>query len=279
MMLENISWELRKLLAFPIPEVIVTLLVFNFTVALQPVEAVFNTPISSYNSIRLHTILFSTIFTFSFNFFFGRGAILPSSTLMMEGIITGILSTMLFTYEREIKTIDVDLVYSRGRKEIYISKTIALTFFVTFLLYISGLIVIVYVTKFSYVLEVFVLSLTLFVGILVQEIFVVSICLLLSIISERSIISLIANIFTFYSLDMLLGILSRNSFISGLLAYIPPNSAISIFYMPEFLGWYIQNDLIKLPIVLLQQPFLITIYISLIGLGISYFYFTRFYEV
>jgi len=240
--LESICWELKKLMSFPIPEIVIISIIFSGTISLP-------------NLVLLESTIRSSIQAFVRNVLFSM-----LGGFMVQGVVTGVLATVLFVYERETGVLDTELVYSHSRKELFIGKFLALVF--ASILYFSAatLILIIENLRGMWLVESIASMLVLFLPALIQMLFIISICIFISVVSQRSIISMLSVALIFYSLDtMSFHVSEEISFLS----FIPPLSTKEFLLVPH-VG---------------IEALVTTLVISVAFLLAAYIYFTRLYEV
>ncbi|MEM2944966.1 MAG: hypothetical protein QXI87_01320 [Thermoproteota archaeon] len=240
--LESVRWELKKLLMFPIPEIVIVSMIFNGTVVLPSIIVLQDAHPYVYGFVQniLHSII---LYTF-----------------MVQGITMGIVAATIFAYEREAGILDTELVYSRSRTELFVGKFIAL--FLAGIIYYFTVILMLVVYNFrgSWIIESVSSLFSLCPPMLVQIIFIISLNIFISTISDKIVISVLSSALTFYSLDNLLKY--SNPQPGSFLYNIPPISTSAFLYVPEVAG-----------------NLIVAFIISLAFLLVAYVYFTRFYEV
>lgn len=243
---ESIHWELKKLMIFPIPEIVIVSMIFNGTIR--------------FPSLLLLSISPPTILSSIQNFVC---YILDSmlSAFMVQGVITGVLAAILFVYERESDVLDVELVYSRSRKELFIGRFLALFLASIICVSVTTLILLVENLRGMWLMDSFLFMLIRFPPILVQTLFLISVSIFISVISQRSIISILSAALIFYSLDTMSFQYSSEEI--SFLSLIPPQSTRKLLIVPH-MG---------------IDALVTTLAVSIGFLLATYIYFTRFYEV
>jgi ABC-type transport system involved in multi-copper enzyme maturation permease subunit len=228
---------------FPIPEIVIISMIFNGTISFSSL-------------ILLESTIRSSVHVFVKN-------VLSSmlSNFMVQGIVTGVLATVLFVYERETGVLDTELVYSHSRKELFIGKFLALVF--ASIIYVSATILILVIENLRgmWLVESIASMLVLFLPMLIQMLFIISICIFISVISQRSMISILSVVLIFYSLGTMSS--QYNPEEMSFLSFIPPLSTQGFLIVPH----KSINALVA------------TLAISIAFLLVAYIYFTRLYEV
>jgi|GEM_PF-3273806 ABC-type transport system involved in multi-copper enzyme maturation permease subunit len=240
--LENIRWEFKKLLIFPIPEIVIVSMIFNGTLVL-PSIIVLSEGVYVYSFVKniLHSII---LYTF-----------------MVQGVTIGVMAATIFAYEREAGILDTELVYSRSRTELFVGKFTALFLVGIIYFFTVVLMLIVYNLRGSWLIESVSSLISLCLPMLVQIIFIISLNIFISTISDKIVISILSSALTFYSLDNLLKY--SNPQPGSFLYNIPPISTSAFLHVPtEAAG-----------------NLIVAFIISLCFLLVAYLYFTRFYEV
>ncbi len=242
--LESIRWELKKLLMFPISEIVIVSMIFNGTVVLPSIIVL---PESAHLYVYgfVQNILHSIILY----------------TFMVQGVTMGVVAATIFAYEREAGILDTELVYSRSRTELFVGKFIALFLAGIIYFFTVILMLIIYNFRGSWLIESVSSLFSLCPPMLVQIIFIISLNIFISTISDKIIISILSNVLTFYSLDNLLKY--SNPQPGSFLYNIPPISTSAFLYVPTEVAGNLTVAFI----------------ISLSFLLVAYVYFTRFYEV
>ncbi|MEM3648563.1 MAG: ABC transporter permease subunit [Thermoproteota archaeon] len=241
---ENVYWELKKLMVFPIPEIMIISMVFNGTIELPNLLVFSNSTIHSSLQMFVQYILNSVLGTF-----------------MIQGVVTGVLAAILFVYEREAGILDMELAYSRGRKELFAGKLLAL--FLASIIYVSAvtLILVVENLRGMWLAESLISIIFQFLPVLVQTFFIISVSVLISTVSEKSIISILSTVLVFYSLNTMS--FHYNPEEIFFLSFIPPSSTRRFLIAP-----HLSTDALAT-----------TLAISIGLLLVAYICFTRFYEV
>ncbi|MEM1547571.1 MAG: hypothetical protein QXU09_00260 [Thermoproteota archaeon] len=251
MNLESIRWELKKLFAFPIPEIMIASMIFNGTIMLPSLMGSLSS--EDVGSLESYTIIY----------FFAKQILYPvvSFAFVIQGILMGVITAIILPYERESGMLDTELAYSRNRTELFAAKLIALILFGIICLFTSTIVLLVYNLRGAWLVETFFsFSFSCF-SLLIQTIFIISLNVLISTVSDRTVISILSSALIFYSLDNLIKYsnLQPGSFLYN----IPPISTSKFLIVPH----EAVNNLIA------------TFTISLGFLLIAFIYFTRFYEV
>lgn len=241
---ENVYWELKKLMAFPVPEIMIISMVFNGTIAL-PNLLIFGSDFTIHSSIQMfvQNVLNSVLETF-----------------LIQGIVIGVLATILFVYEREVGILDMELAYSPSRKELFVGKFLALFLASIIYVFATALILVIESLRGMWLADSLIFILSQFLPILAQTFFIISISVLISTVSERSIISILSIGLVFYSLNTIAFHYNPEAFF---LSFIPPISTRSFLIVPHSSA----------------DALATTLAISIGLLLAAYVYFTRFYEV
>lgn len=256
MNLEHIRWELRKLLAFPIPEIVIASMIFNGTIMMPSLMSLgYSEDVSAFAPslggiyFIVHSFVQQILHPVVFYAF------------VIQGILMGVVTAIILPYERESGVLDMELIYSRNRKELFAAKLIALILFGIICLFTSTIMLLVYNLRGVWLIEVLYSFFMLCLSLLVQIIFIISLNILISTVSDRTIISILSSALIFYSLDNL--IKHSNPQPGSFLYNIPPMSTGYFLFIPHEAA----NNLI------------VAFIISLGFLLIAFIYFTRFYEV